>query len=188
MNLWSPREASTPSTRPSESPRVARESYDGVGRVDGVFMRPRRLDAVDADRVASRREDAAEKKVKDAKDLLEQAEKRQREAEALPEGTDPEAAAKASQHAKCAMTIKGCKKQVEAALADQKKVADVEVSRQLERKVEQTSRAVDRLKKDLDAAEKLPDDSAKEKKAKRNIKKLSRMKTLGRLVGHPGGH
>ena len=76
----------------------------------------------------------------------------------MPEGTDPEAAAKASQHAKCAMTIKGCKKQVEAALADQKKVADVEVSRQLERKVEQTSRQVDRLKKDLDQAEKLPDD------------------------------
>ena len=62
--------------------------------------------------------------------------------------------------------IIGCKKQVEAALADQKKVADVEVSRQLERKVEQTSRQVDRLKKDLDAAEKLPDDSTKEKKAK----------------------
>ena len=51
-------------------------------------------------------------------------------------------------------------------MADQKKVADVEVSRQLERKVEQTSRVVDRLKKDLDQAEKLPDDSAKEKKAK----------------------
>ena len=62
------------------------------------------------DRVAPRREDAAEKKVKDAKDLLEQAEKRQKEAEALPEGTDPEAAAKASQHAKCALVIIGCKK------------------------------------------------------------------------------
>ena len=36
------------------------------------------------------------------------------------------------------LVIIGCKKQVEAALADQKKVADVEVSRQLERKVEQT--------------------------------------------------
>ncbi|CAH0369261.1 unnamed protein product [Pelagomonas calceolata] len=120
----------------------------------------------DFEKKKKEREDAAEKKVKDARDLLEQAEKRQKEAEALPEGTDPEAAAKASQHAKCAMTIKGCKKQVDAALADQKKVADVEVSRQLERKVEQTSRAVDRLKKDLDQAEKLPDDSAKEKKAK----------------------
>ena len=42
------------------------------------------------------------------------------------------------------LVIIGCKKQVEAALADQKKVADVEVSRQLERKVEQASRAVDR--------------------------------------------
>ena len=111
-------------------------------------------------------QDAAEKKVKDAKDLLEQAEKRQKEAEALPEGYGSRSRRKASQHAKCALVIIGCKKQVEAALADQKKVADVEVSRQLERKVEQTSRAVDRLKKDLDQAEKLPDDSAKEKKAK----------------------
>ena len=60
-------------------------------------------------------QDAAEKKVKDAKDLLEQAEKRQKEAEALPESTDPEAAAKASQHAKCALVIIACKKQEEAA-------------------------------------------------------------------------
>ena len=98
--------------------------------------------------------------------MLEQAEKRQKEAEALPEGTDPEAAAKASAREVAPFVIIGRKKQVDAALADQKKVADVEVSRQLERKVEQTSRAVDRLKKDLDMAEKLPDDSAKEKKAK----------------------
>ena len=54
---------------------------DGVGRVDGVFIGPRHLTGRQSTRFTQ--EDAAEKKVKDAKDLLEQAEKRQKEAEAL---------------------------------------------------------------------------------------------------------
>jgi hypothetical protein len=80
-------------------------------------------------------QDAAEKKVKDAKDLLEQAEKRQKEAEALPESTDPQAAAKASQRAKCALVIIACKKHVEAAHRQR--------STQLRKWYARTSRAAD---------------------------------------------
>jgi len=118
------------------------------------------------EKAKTERETACLKKLTDAKKLLTEAEKRKAEAEALPESTDPEHAAKAAQTAKACLVIKAAQKAVAEAEAGQKKEEEVEVSRQQQRAVERTSRSADQCKKDLDLAEALPDDSAKEKKAK----------------------